>query len=832
MLRNYLIVGFRALAKNRTYAFINIFGLALGVAACLLLLLYVRYETSFDAWLPESDRTFQFQQHYTDSTTGETTRLQMNSYVAGPALKKDFPQVERIVYAESAAPTVLKDGAATTSEDVWRVDGNILEVLELPMLHGDRGSALANVGSLVLTRSEAERRFGRADVVGRTLTLVENRPVDYRVTGVIEDLPDNSHIALNMIARFDPQTAYPDAPGFLTNWTWQQGWHYLRLRPGSDAAAINAQLAAWEKRNIPDETVGTERSNPGEFNDWALANVQDIHLGEAQAASMKPGNSRGTIAMFTIIALLILAMACINFTNLTTARASQRAREVALRKVLGASRRQLITQFMAESMLVATLATLLGLAIAEFTLPALSAFLDAELQLNYFGDDSVLPLVLMLGLAVGAAGGLYPAFYLSRFQPATVLKANKSASEAGGAGRLRNALVVGQFAVSIGLIICTAVVYSQTEFAQGIDPGYRRDGLIQIPGISDSNVEPVQRTLQQEIRGLPGVADVGKTGMGVSTGSNSTTNVRRPGGTDIELGSYIVDDRFFPTMAIAVLAGRNFSPAQALDDSTLPDAEDKAGRAQFAQRGLNVVVNASAARLLGFSDPAAAVGKQVQSAFAGGEQGLMGATIVGVVADSRFRSVRDPVQPIVFRYRPEGQPWMVVRYQAADPRAVMDSIERTWRRIVPDAPFQGKFADDIIAKLYEGETARAQIFAGFALLAVIISCLGLFGLAAFTAERRTKEIGIRKVLGARVRDIVRLLAWQFSKPVVIANLIAWPVAWWVMRDWLNTFDARVSLTPTPFVVAGILAFAIAIGTVAGHAVRIARLNPIHALRYE
>ena len=834
MWRNYLTVGFRALAKNKTYAFINIFGLALGLAACLLILIYIRYETSFDSWLPEAERTFQFQQHYTERNSGEQTLMQMNSYVAGPTLKKDFPQVESIVYAQSAAPTVLQNGQAATSEDVWYVDGNLLDVISLPVVQGDPKKALANPGSVVLTRSEAVRRFGTPEALGKTLTLVmQGEPVDHRVTAVIEDLPRNSHLSTNMIVRYDPRSYFDDSPDFFTSWTWQQGWIYARLRPGADVKAINAALPAWEKRNIPDETTGAERSNPGQFNDWKLVNVRDVHLGPAQSASMRPGNDPGSIATFAVVAMMILAMACVNFINLATARASQRAREVALRKVLGANRRQLIVQFLTESMVVVAIAMLIAVALAELVLPGLSRFLEADLRLSYWGEGGLLPAMVGLTLLVGLAGGLYPAFYLSRFQPAKVLKANKSAADASGTGRLRNALVVAQFSVSIGLIICTAIIYSQTEYAQSVDPGYRRDGLLQIENVGGAKLRPVVRTLQSELAKVEGIEGAAKTDMGVATGMNSTTNVQLPGNPkSIEIGNYRVDEHFFPTMDIRLLAGRNFSEGQALDNSALPPDATDADEQALARRGVNVIVNQSGAKLLGFGDPAAAVGKQVMASFVSDENGLVPATIIGVVNDSRFRSVRDPVQPIVFRYRPEGQNWMVVRYSASDPKAIRERVEAVWKRFAPDVPFEAEFADEIVAELYQAETSRAQIFAGFALLAVVIGCLGLFGLASYTAERRTKEIGIRKVLGAKVRDIVKLLAWQFSKPVIIANLVAWPIAWWVMRDWLNTFDARISLAPTPFLMAGILALAIAIGTVAGHAIKVARLNPIHALRYE
>jgi putative ABC transport system permease protein len=281
------------------------------------------------------------------------------------------------------------------------------------------------------------------------------------------------------------------------------------------------------------------------------------------------------------------------------------------------------------------------------------------------------------------------------------------------------------------------------------------------------------------------------------------------------------------------MAGRNFDPARPMDDATLPFPDDAAATKAMNQRGANIIVNELAARRMGFNDPASAVGKSVKvSAFDSDQYGLTTLNIIGVVQDSRFRSIRQPIDPIMFRVNRNAYDHMIVRYDTADPRRLRDEIERVWKRIARDAPFSAEFSDDIISELYEAEEARAQTFAGFSLLAVIVACLGLFGLAAFTAERRTKEIGIRKVLGARSRDIVRLLAWQFSKPVIVANLIAWPAAWWVMRDWLNSFDTRIDLGPTPFVLAGALALAIAIGTIAGHALKVARANPIHALRYE
>jgi putative ABC transport system permease protein len=833
MWRNYLTVGFRALAKNKTYAFINILGLALGLAACLMILLYVRYETSYDAWLPNAEHTYQLQQSSIDTESGNVFRFQGSAWVAGERLRKDFPQVEKFVFLMSGSPRIVQNGQSSVGEDVTFADGNLFEIIELPFIRGDRRNALAKPGDLVLTRDEAVRRFGTIEVLGRTLTFMRNQaPTDYRITGVIENLPKNSHMALSMVARIDLKSYFAeDWEALSTAWGWVGGGVYLRLKPGGDPGAIQTAMPAWEKRNIPTQTSGGQSVNMGTTDDWSLVNIREIHLGAAQDGSMTPGNDRATITTFTIVAVLILALACINFINLATARASQRAREVALRKVLGANRRQLIVQFMGESLLVTALAMISALAIVELTLPYLAGYLEADLQLSYFGENSMLPPMLLLVVVVAAAGGLYPAFYLSRFQPSTVLKANKS-TETRGSGRLRTSLVVAQFAISIGLIICTAVIYAQTLYAQTADPGYRRDGLLQLSGISRAEVDPQAETLARELAKVDGVSSVGRSNIGVDEGGGSDTFVYRPGNTKpFRLFTNRVGDGFFETLEVETLAGRTFSDRQPRDLGTFgEDAKPEEIRA-FVERGINVVINASAVQRLGFQSPQAAIGQQIMLGIAGEEYGLVASTIVGVVEDTRFRSVRDPVQPGFFRYDRRNFPLMIVRYEG-DPQQVRSRVEAVWKRLVPDVPFEAEFTDEIVAELYSAETARGQIFAGFALFAVFIGCMGLFGLAAFTAERRTKEIGIRKVLGARTRDIVRLLVWQFTRPVILANLIAWPVAWWVMRDWLNTFDARIDLGPTPFVLAGLLALAIAVATIAGHAIKVARANPIHALRYE
>jgi putative ABC transport system permease protein len=832
MWRNYLTVGVRALGKNRTYAFINILGLAIGMAACLMILLFVRYEMSYDSWIPHADDTYQFQSWYHDHVTGEEAQLQMTPFAAGEALKKDFPQVERAVYAWNNDPVFFSNGQAEKTKDYLYTAGNLLDVLELPLAAGNRAD-LDKVDNAAISQAEAIRRFGTDQVLGRTLTLIsKGQKWDFKIVAVIKDLPKNTHLRINALVNLDIHSFMAKEPQALTCWGCQNGWVYARLRPGTDAKAIEAQLPAWEKRNIPDQNSGEAHFNAGDDQDWHLVRLSDIHLGKAQGGAMAPGNDRTTIVTFAVIALLILGMAVVNFTNLATARASQRAREVALRKVLGATRKQLIAQFVGESIIVAVVAMVIALALVELLIRPFAAFLDADLKLTYFGSGGIALPVVLLVLIVGVLGGLYPAFFLSRFQPAQVLKANKSSAETPGSGRLRSVLVVGQFAVSIGLIICTAVIYAQTVYARTVDPGYRRDHILQVEELSRYQLIDKGEVIADQVRRIPGVDAVGLTTIGVATDNQNNTGVMVPGGSEpLTIGNYTVDEGFKDAIGLTMVAGRWFDPNRPLDDMTLPFPPDPEAQKALAARGANIVINEFAAKRMGFRNPADAVGKTVRSTLVENEYGLVPTTIIGVVRDSRFRSVKLPLDPILFQNANSGQSHMIIRFHG-DPSAIRAAVERAWKSFTNEVPFTAKFSDDIMVELYKAEDARAKTFAAFAILSVIVGCLGLFGLAAFTAERRTKEIGIRKVLGARVRDIVRLLVWQFSKPVIVANLIAWPIAWWVMRGWLNGFDTRITLGPTPFLLAGGLALAIAVATVAGHAIRVARSNPIHALRYE
>lgn len=827
MWRNYLTTGVRALLKNRTYAFITVFGLALGLAASMLILLYVRDQLSYDRHVPGGSDVYQLQQTFVGLRNGQDATQQGTPYATGPALVKDFPEIDAATYLQNWSAIALDRGQPVRT-DFSLVGKDFFRVFPQRFVHGSATTALRDANSLVVSERRALKLFGTANPVGRTLTVLRRaEQVSYRVTAVIADPPKNAHNQASIYALFTDDRL---SPGEETSWNWTNGFNYVRLRPGSDIGPINADMQKWADRNAPKDTIDGKLVRQANDATFRLVALPDIHLSGACCGPAGNEGDRTTIVTFAILAALILLMACVNFTNLATARASQRAREVALRKVLGGSRRQLIAQFLTESLIVAAVATLVGIALVELALPWLRQFLNVGIPLRYLGSDGILLPAIGLTLLVGLVGGIYPAFYLTRFQPAQVLKANRSAADTAGSGRLRNALVVGQFAISIGLIVCTAVVFAQTRYTRSADPGFVREGLIQVANMNRAQVTPSLAALEQEIGRVPGVQSTTLTQIAMNTSMRSSTSVTQPGRPSQSIGDYRVGSGFFETMGMRLVAGRTLSRDHALDDATVP--EDDAGQRALFARGVNIVITESAVTKLGYASPAAAIGKTVGLGINSIDGVNQPSTIVGVVADPRFRGMREPVDPTAFHFARTDLNVMVVRFADPDPTALMQRIGAAWKRVVPTVPFEAQFADDAAAELYQQDQAMGTMFAAFALLAVLIGCLGLFGLAAFTAERRTKEIGIRKVLGAKTRDIVRLLVWQFSKPVLIANLIAWPLAYWAMRNWLNGFDDRIALTPVPFVMAGGLALLIAIVTVAGHAIRVAAAKPIHALRYE
>ena len=830
MWRNHLTVGLRALLRDPLFTLINLVGLAIGIAGCLMIVLFIRHQMSFDDWLAGADRTFQVQRI---STSGENAgrRMAMAPFVASTTLPGQFPEIEAttgLVYGDNV---FRRNGDLVRLDYVYATDGAFLDVIKLPLVRGNPATALASVDNIVVTETAARRLFGGIDVLGRTVTrIASGGDKEMRVAGVLRDIPENSHLRIEALYRANIVSAAPDSETY-TRWNTIGGWVYARLRPAADVAAMNGRMAAALQRIVP--TVDRDPSAPDRLGfTQEFVNVRGINTGPVDSGPMRPGTPMKTLVTFGIVAAFLLLVACVNFTNLATARASRRAREVGLRKTLGATRSQLISQFLLEAFVTAAAAGLLALAMVELAMPMLNGLLSSAIQIHYFtADGLVLPLVLLL-CAIAILGGVYPAFFLSRYRPSVVLKANQSGAETPGTGRLRAALVVLQFAVSIALIICTAIIYAQTLFARSADPGYKVSGLLFVMGPDEIGDRTQIETFMRRIAAIPGVASVARAGITPNPNSTSISTFRGPGATESVSAQVVaVDGNTFQTLGMRLLAGRTVTEQREADVGAPPFGLDPERDAVIERQGLNVVLGESATRLFGFATPQQAVGRQI---IPDTDDGHAAApfTVVGVVNDARFESARFDSVPKLYWVAPTGHLSLAVRFSDADGARVMSAIESLWKANVERAPFSGFFADQRIANMYRADERRATLFAVFAGFAVLISCLGLFGLAAFTAQRRTKEIGIRKVLGARTRDIIRLLVWQFTRPVLIANLIAWPVAWWAMRNWLNEFSDRIDLGPTPFAVAGALALLIAVGTVVGHAIKVARANPIHALRYE
>jgi putative ABC transport system permease protein len=820
MWQSYFLTGFRALFTNRIYAFINIAGLAVGIAAAALIFLYVRYESSYDAWLADSDRMYRL----------ETKMLMMGSEPVtngvGPraaiaALPREFPQIEDVVGISLSRSVVTIDGEPRFAEIV-RVDPNFFDFFKLPFVRGNKQTALRDPTGVVLTQKEATAYFGDANPIGRTIDIERKQEKStLRVTGVIEDLPADSHLEFGLIARFNAAEA---DPAFVNNWGVMDTRVYAKLRPGADVGEINRRLPAFEKRNL---------GPMDEVFDYRLASVRGIHLAPPLMGEMRPGGDPVAVKAFSAIAALILLIACFNFTNLATAKASQRAREVGLRKVLGASRGQLIAQFMAESILLVAVATMIALALVEVVLPYFNRLLDLQMDVAYSGSGGLLLPALLLTLLVGAVSGFYPAIYLSHFQPAKVLRAN-AAPGASGSDRLRSALVIGQFAIAIGLIICAAIVHAQTSHARHADPGFRQQGLLALENVGLPQVQPAQQTLLREISSLSGVKAAALASNSPTASISMSSQVRRQGSSSerepMDMAS--VDYGFMQTMGIAVIAGRDLAPRFGSDDASGKAMGGRpaihshaAGEAPPEPKHYNVLLNRAAVRQLGYENAEAAVGEQLSV-------GSDRSTIVGVVGDVHYRSLRDPAKATVYFRDDQRFNNIMIRFAAGDPAALRDAVASVWKKVAAGAPFDAEFVEDVLAEHYDADEVRARIFAIAALLAIVIACLGIFGLAAFTVERRKLEIAVRKVFGARDADIAKLMVWQFSRPVLLANLIAWPVAWWLMRDWLNAFSDRITLHPAWFLAAGALALIIAVCTVGGHALRVSRAHPIHALRYE
>ena len=639
----------------------------------------------------------------------------------------------------------------------------------------------------------------------------------------MRDLPHNTQLYADMLV---PNTSVVDRIDQEAKHNWLSNnmtFGYVILAPGADRAQVVAKTKPMIDRSADLSRYVNVKLRGSQIMEARLVPFRDAHLTTDRYYAMKPPGSWATVYGLSAIGLLILLVACFNFMNLATARATMRAREISLRKCVGATRGQLMIQFMGESVLIALVALVLALALAEILLPLYGSFLQVPLALNYLADWSLMLDFVGIAVLAGLLGGLYPALVISGFRPAAVLRANTSGNP--GSGALRTTLVVLQFAVSIGLGIAATVVFRQIDFARHMDLGFRRDNIV-ITSTNRLSATGMKAFAEALARG-PGIISVARSSRTAFQGfTGDVLPVQKPGDPQMFSPSHFaVSPDYFRLYGIKILAGRSFSADRGEDVFSYFTSGPAEGSGDAAKNeGHNVMVNALLARTLGYA-PQDIIGKT----FIFGKARMQ---VVGVAADTLTEGARTAAIPMVYVYAPDWPQNISIRIDPGRTQEAMTYIERTFHAFVPNIPVSHSFLDDSFERLYIGDEEQGAMFAVFVGIAIIIACMGLFGLAAFTAGRRTKEIGIRKVFGARVRDVVFLLLWQFSIPVLIANLIAWPVAWYYLHGWLQGFAYRIPLSPLYFLGAGLLALLIAWATVFSHARRVAGANPINALRYE
>ncbi len=807
MFKNYLKIAIRSLLKNKIYTAINMLGLTVGLACCVLILLHVQDELSYDEFHPNKEQLYRvaLERIYPDYTSFYAVIPSGFSEV----FARELPEVNeatRLLGFPNFTNVVEYEEKVFEENYVFFADSNFFEVFDYELLQGDPDNMLANPNTVILTQSTAQKYFGRENPIGKTLQMNDN---DTEVVGVMQDLPENSHMKFDFLSS-STNLGFLQQPNYISF----SSYTYLELNPGTDPAQVEAKIPALVEQYASgqiERDLGIsyqEYTAAGNGYDYFLQPVPDIHLHSNLQSEIKPNSDIIYVYIFISIAVLILVIACINFVNLATARSAERAREVGVRKVMGSERSQLIRQFLTESVFISFCSMVMAVALIQLILPYFNNLAHKELSLLLFGNGMIGPLLLAFSLLVGILAGLYPALYISSMKPVEVMK-GKFQSNARGQW-LRSGLVVFQFAISIILISGTLVVHNQMDYIQNKRLGFEKENVLVINNIN--NLEQPE-VLKQELLNLSGIRNVG--GTGTMPGDNFFgIQFQKPGNSEVMTGKGMtVDDRFIETMDITLLEGRSFSE----------DYNDS----------LNVILNEAAVRAFGLEDPVGS--RLINRNQVNNEQVTSVFTVIGVAENFNFESLRTEITPLAILSSESAlgfENYLTVRLST---NAVNETINRAgqiWESLAPGRPFSYSFLDNDLQQLYDAEMTSARIFSSFALLAIIIACVGLFGLAAYTAYQRTKEIGVRKVLGASISGIVLLLSRDFARLVGIAFLIAAPVAWLIMQNWLQNFAFRIDLGIITFVYAGLIALFVAMLTVSYQAVTAAMANPVESLKSE
>ncbi len=810
MFKNFLKVALRNLWKNKAFSAINIVGLSVGLAVCLLIVLYVKDELSYDRYNEHAENIYRIDADISFNGTQFTSAVSPAPLV--PTLMKDYPQILQYTRLRNFGDILVKkDNQNVQNHNAVFADSTFFQVFSIPMIAGNRLTALNEPNSIVIDETTAKKYFNSTNVVGKTL-YVDNS-VNCKITGVIKDIPPQSHFHFSFIRPIH-DTYHDDQSDWLSN----NYSSFVLVRPGVTQAslqtAVNGVINNYLVKQLDQflHMNASDLKNSGNHFIYPVMPLTDIHLHSNKSYEFEPNGNITYVYIFSIIAIFILLIACVNFMNLSTARSANRAKEVGIRKVAGSLRSHLITQFLTESVLTSFFSLLLAIGFAALLLPLFNQLAGKDMRVWTLFSTWLMPLMVALIIVVGCIAGSYPAFYLSSFQPVQVLKG--SIAKGFKSSWLRSGLVVFQFFISISLIIGTIVIYNQLTYIRSREIGYNRDQVLVIHNTYalDKNI----KSFRQDMLKISGVQSAALAGsLPAETGYNQNGWFKDPTLDAKQVNimtDFYVDHNYIPTLGMQMAAGRNFSTDFPTDSSA-------------------VIVNETAAKLLGFKNPLAETLYRPSGYATNGAFTSKPFHIVGVVKDFNFNSMHDKVGPLIIELN-ENWGRIAIRINTKNIPALISEVEKKWNSMGPGQPFSYSFLDADFNKVYDAEQRTGKLFITFAIFAIFIACLGLFGLVTYAAEQRIKEIGVRKVLGASISEIVGMISKDFIKLVLIAFVIAFPVSWLMMNKWLQSFAYRINISWWVFVLAGLLTIAIALITVSFQAIKAAMANPVNSLRSE
>ncbi len=793
MIKNYLRVAFRNLWRHKGFSFLNIMGLTIGMSACFLVFLYVKFELSYDDFHSKGDRIYRI---VTDIVNPSET---LHFSVAAPAMpvaaKRDFPEIEKQVRFDPGSMLVRRGDLKIQEENMASADSTFFEIFDFPLLKGDPVKALREPFSVVLSETAAKKYFGSADPMGQHLYLTGDNNIG-TVTGVMKDMPENTELKADMLVASYSGAADSNRD---KNWGGFGDFSYFLLKPNTDAHALEKKFP----RFLQDHIAKMMKENNQTYT-YILEPLKDVYLKSTRGGTVS--GSLTNVYVFSIVGIFILLIAGINFVNLTTARSTERAREVGIRKVIGAERRQLTGQFLGESVILCLIAFLLSVGVCAALLPSFNFLAGKTVSTGIFHHPSYFGTLLLISLGIGLLAGIYPALVLSAFQPIVVLKGRFATGVRGLL--LRKGLVVSQFTISIGLIVATLLVGFQLTYMRHQELGFSKDQEL----VLDSHGDDHRDALKEVIRGLPGVISVAMSSSTPGSGAMNAYSIIQNQKGEMQVCSpdlFFVDFDYIPQYQMKLVAGRAFSRAFGTDTTQA------------------MILNEAGVRMLGYHSPQDAIGRDFSQ---WGRKGK----IIGVVKDFHYESLEQVIRPLSLRIEPQGCTQISVKLGTTNIQGTIAGIEKAWHTVIPNRPFSYSFVDEIFDRQYRAEDRFGTLFLYFSVLAIFISCLGLLGLASYSTLQRTKEIGVRKVLGASVGGIVGLLSKDFLWLVGFAFLVATPVSFLLMKGWLDSFYYRIDIWSAwwIFILAGLGALAIALFTIGFQAIRAAIANPVQSLRTE